>query len=221
MASAGPMSMLQMSARGCGLRRVAPCSIPSMRMSDAYSNSPLTFGTPSARVVVMPTRLGRWISRRSRTGVSGMTVTPPPPRGRAGDGSGARCRGDLLDVARAQLGALDHGAAADQQEVHGARRAEHERRHRVVDARVIEAVKAPERDVGQLADLQRAELVVAAQAARALDRRQRERAARGQGGGAAGQARDEQRLAQLDRQRARLVGRGAVDAEADRGAGVA
>ena len=43
---------------------------------------------------------------------------------------------------------------------------------------VVEAVQAPQRDVGELAGLERAELVLATQAARALDRRQRERLAR-------------------------------------------
>ena len=212
--------MAQMSARGCGLRSVAPCSIPSMRMSEAYSNSPLTLGTPSARKVVIPTSLGRWISRRSRTGVSGMTVTPPPPRARAAAGSGARCRRAISSTSAVRSSALSTiGAPADEQQVHRARRAEDERRDGVLDPGVVEAVQAPQRDVGQLADLQRAELVVAAQAARALDGGQRQRAARGHRGRAAGQARVEQRLAQLDGQRARLVGRGAVDPEADGRAG--
>ena len=71
MASAGPMSIAQMSARGCGLRSVAPHSMPSAHRSEEYSNSPLTLGMPSARAVVTPTSFGRWIARRSRTGVSG------------------------------------------------------------------------------------------------------------------------------------------------------
>ena len=74
----------------------------------------------------------------------------------------------------------------------------------------------PERDVGLLARLERADLVFAAQAARAVDGAQRERLAGGQRLRAALDARDEQRLAQLAAQLARLVGGGAVDPEADR-----
>ena len=81
------------------------------------------------------------------------------------------------------------GAPADEQQVDRARRAEDERRDGILDPGVVEAVQAPQRDVGQLADLQRAQLVVAAQAARALDGGQRERAAGGHRGRAAGQAR--------------------------------
>ncbi len=88
------MSIDQMSARGCGLRSVAPHSIPSTFMSDEYSNSPLTFGMPSTRVVVTPISFGRWIGAgvRSRVGrVSGTVLTAsPPPCPRAG-GSRGRC----------------------------------------------------------------------------------------------------------------------------------
>src|SRR5919199_1242955 len=83
-----------------------------------------------------------------------------------------------------------------------------------------ERVEAPQGDVGELAGLERAELVVAAEAARALDRAERERLARGERGRAAPQAREEQRLAQLGGELAGLVGRRAVDAEADRRAGL-
>ena len=157
MASAGPMSMPQMSARGCGLRSVAPWSIPSMRMSEAYSNSPLTLGTPSARKVVIPTSLGRWISR------------PLADRGLGDDGHAAASTRsqqppalardvarDLVDVGRAQLGALHDRAPADEQQVDRARRAEDQRRDGVLDPGVVQAVQAPQRDVGQLAGLQRA-----------------------------------------------------------------
>ena len=53
-ASAGAVSSAAIRARGCGLRSVAPHSIPSRRMSDEYSNSPRTFGTPSARAGLVP-----------------------------------------------------------------------------------------------------------------------------------------------------------------------
>ena len=43
---------------------------------------------------------------------------------------------------------------------------EHERGDGIVDARVVEVVEPPQHDVGQLADLERAELVLAAEAAR-------------------------------------------------------
>ena len=49
----------------------------------------------------------------------------------------------------------------------GGRRAEHQRGHRVGDAGVREPVEPPQRDVGELAGLQRADLVVPAEAPRA------------------------------------------------------
>ena len=57
---------------------------------------------------------------------------------------------------------------------------EDERGDGVVDAGVPDVVDAPERDVGALADLERADLVAAAEAARAVDGAERERLARRQ-----------------------------------------
>src|SRR6202030_2716901 len=80
-ASALEKSSAQMSARGWALRSVAPQSIPSIRMSEEYSNSPLTFGTASGRAVVVPTTPGRWISpgTRSLVGANGTVVILGPP----------------------------------------------------------------------------------------------------------------------------------------------
>ena len=61
-------------------------------------------------------------------------------------------------VAGAQLAALDHHAAADEQRVDQRARAHHERGHRVGDPRVVDAVDPPQRDVGDLAGLERADL---------------------------------------------------------------
>ena len=58
------------------------------------------------------------------------------------------------------------------------RGAEHQRGDGVLDARVVEVVEPPQHDVGELADLQRAELVVAAEAARAVQRAELQRLAR-------------------------------------------
>ena len=100
-------------------------------------------------------------------------------------------------VGRAQLASLDDRAPADEQQLDRLRRAEHERRDRILDARALEPVEAPQRDVGELADLERAELVVAAEAARPVDRRAGERGARRQRLRAAGQPRELQRRAHL------------------------
>ena len=48
-ASASPMSMLRIRARGCGLRSVTPQSMSSSQRSEEYAKSPVTFGRPSGR----------------------------------------------------------------------------------------------------------------------------------------------------------------------------
>src|SRR3989337_3719083 len=53
-ASASEVSRDQVLACGCGLLKVAPQSMPSIQRSEEYSNSPVTLGTPSERVVLSP-----------------------------------------------------------------------------------------------------------------------------------------------------------------------
>src|SRR5918998_2838734 len=65
-ASASEVSMDQIRARGCGLLRVAPHNMPSIHRSEEYSNSPLTLGTPSERVVCSPTLPGAETGARGR-----------------------------------------------------------------------------------------------------------------------------------------------------------
>ncbi len=60
---------------------------------------------------------------------------------------------------------LHHRGAAHQQVLHRPRRAQDQRRHRVGDARLAGAVDPPEGDVRALSGLQRADLVLAAEAA--------------------------------------------------------
>ena len=114
-----------------------------------------------------------------------------------------------------QLAVADDELAADEQRVDGARGAERERRHGIGDAGEAQLAEIPERDVRQRADAEVPELVVAAQAAGAVARGQLERLARGQRRGAAGDAREHERRAQLVDQLAALVRGGAVDAEPD------
>ena len=124
--------------------------------------------------------------------------------------------GDAL-VERAELATGDDDAAADEQRVHERARAEHERGDRVGDPRMIDAVEPPQRDVGVLARLQRADLGLAAEAAGAVDRAQLERLADVERRAGRGASRaSEQRLAQLAAELAGLVGGGAVDPEPDR-----
>ena len=106
------------------------------------------------------------------------------------------------------------GSAADEQRVDAVRAAEDEVRDEVVGAAELEAVGAPDRDVGALAGLERAD-VVAPQHGGAAARREPQRVARGQRAAAAAAPRHEQRLLHLEEQIAALVRRGAVDAEPD------
>ncbi len=80
------VSIDRIRACGCGLRSVAPCSIPCRQRSLAYSNSPFTFGGPS----------GRWIDSPTvpRTRGRAVTVTGVPPRRAPLRGSSrSRCSG--------------------------------------------------------------------------------------------------------------------------------
>src|SRR5581483_77782 len=78
----------------------------------------------------------------------------------------------------------------------------------------LEAVRAPDGEVGALPRLERAE-VVAAEHGRAAPRGEPQRLAGGQRLAAAAPARDEQRVLDVDEQVAALVRGAAVDAEAD------
>ena len=49
------MSMPRIRARGCGLRSVAPHSMPSIHRSEEYANAPLTLSMPSGRLALSPT----------------------------------------------------------------------------------------------------------------------------------------------------------------------
>ena len=126
---------------------------------------------------------------------------------------------DGLLVGGREAAVLDHGPAADQQRVDLRAGTEHERGDRVGDAGVVEVVEPPEGDVGQLAGLERADLLGTAEAAGAVDRAERERLAGGQRLRAALDAGDQQRLSQLAGELAGLVGGRAVDAEAHGRAG--
>ena len=84
----------------------------------------------------------------------------------------------------------------------------------VVGAAELEPVRAPDRDVGALARLERAD-VVAAEHPGAASRSEPERIPRRHRLRAAAPARDEQRLLDLEAQVTALVRRRAVDAEAD------
>ena len=92
------------------------------------------------------------------------TLIRAPP---ASGGSPRRCsRAISSSSAVVQAAALDHDAAADEQRVDDRAGAEHERGDGVGDPRVVEVVEPPQRDVGQLAGLERADLLFAAEAAR-------------------------------------------------------
>src|SRR5712691_9224207 len=150
----------------CGLRKVAPHNIPSRWRSLAYSNSPLTLAMPSTRRIDSPTPPCRRIS----------TFNPPPrpcPRGKSRDpddiGSPARGEGDsssrscpdhggLAEVD--QLSVMNHRLSLDEEMLHRARIAENQGCHRVgLRAAVCQAVGREERDIGALADLERADVV--------------------------------------------------------------
>src|SRR3990170_546869 len=159
---------------------------------------------------------------------------PPAPRP---PGRRARCRGRVwrsraepcsLDAVLAGdllLGGADEAAvpydllAADVEAVHPVRAGEDEPGHRVVGAAELEAVGAPDCEVGALPRLDRAD-VVAPQDGGAAARAERERLARGHGFGPTAPARHEQRLLHLEEEIATLVRGGAVHAEPDPDAGV-
>ena len=104
----------------------------------------------------------------------------------------------------------------DDEPVDAMRRREDEPGDGILGAAELEAVRAPDREVGALARLERAD-VVAAEHGRAAACPEAKRLARGHRPRPAAPARDEQRLLHLAEQVAPLVRRRAVDAEARRG----
>ena len=111
------------------------------------------------------------------------------------------------------------GTPADQETVQRRQRAQPQRGDRIEDAGMLDAVDAPHRDVGELARLERADLGVATEHAGPAHRRDAQPVADAERVGAGAQAVHEHRLADLDAELARLVRRGAVDAEAHRDPG--
>ena len=120
-----------------------------------------------------------------------------------------------------ELTLANHDAPVDHRRGDVTRAAEHERRDRIVQrAGVPEAVDRERHEIGghprrEVTD------VVAAQHARASPRGELQRVARRQRAGIAGEPREEQRLARLGQHLAAVVGRAAVDTEADGHARVA
>ena len=108
----------------------------------------------------------------------------------------------------------DDRLAADDEPVDAVRAGEDDSGHGVVGAAELEAVGAPDGEVGALARLERAD-VVTAEHGRAAARAEPDRVARRHRRAAAAAARDEQRLLDLEEEVAALVRGGAVDAEAD------
>src|SRR5713226_3883750 len=104
--TAADVSIETIRACGCGLRSVAPHSIPSRRRSLAYSNSPFTFGTPSTRRTDSPTPPFRRISTL-------MWFAGSCPD-----------HGGFAEVY--QLALVDHGFSLDEEMPHRARIAENE-----------------------------------------------------------------------------------------------
>src|SRR5690606_5053151 len=138
MARAGAMSIDTMRAWGWGLRTVAPHSIPSAWRSEAYSNRPVSLGTPSGRRVDSPippvTRVRRVVE----------VVTPAPllalqplpagePLERTDDGSVSCAAADvagerLFDLGRGRMRVLleqvdrrHHETGSAEPALHGAR----------------------------------------------------------------------------------------------------
>ena len=201
------MSISRIRARGCGLRSVAPHSIPSAHRSDEYAKSPLTLGMPSGRRRLSPipprivvstrhttTSCIRRLARRCRARSSSSSPVVSRPSSTTGrpPTSSVSTRGRGPSTSAATGSAMPAWSRSSS-------------RHSATSA----SLPGSSEPIS----------VLAAEAAGAVDGAQRQRLARGQRLRAAVEPRHEQRLAQLAGQLAGLVGRGAVDAEADRRAG--
>src|SRR5262249_38378727 len=161
-------------------------------------NWPVTFGSPSRRSSSSPTR-----PRTTFTVV--VVLTPPPAPAAAATRAPHRPRSPSPSRSRAHppRPRPPPPPAAPPTAAAGPARA----------ARRAGGADPPQRDVGALADLQRADLIGPAEAARAVPGRERERVAARQRGRPEPRAAHQQRLLQLQLQHAGLVRRGAVDAE--------
>src|SRR6185295_19514122 len=104
---------------------------------------------------------------------------------------------DLVLVGAHEMPAAHDGVAADVEPVDAVRAREHEAGDGITGARQLEAVHAPDGDVGALARLERAD-VVAAEHRRASARAHAQGLARRHGLGPAAAAGDEQRLLDLE-----------------------
>ena len=179
------MSIPRIRARGCGLRSVAPHSMSSAHRSEENANSPRhlerAVGPARARADAHRADDGRHRSRRVAS------VMPRLPMQRRGARARAPRGQRAVSSAVRSSPSSTTGRPPTSSSSSGARRAEHQRGDRVVDAGVAEPVEPPQREVGELARLERAELVVAAEAAGAADGAQRQRLAGGQRGRAAAQ----------------------------------
>src|SRR5437763_9612136 len=121
---------------------------------------------------------------------------------------------DLLLVGMDERAAADDLLAADQQAVDPVRRREDEAGERVVGAAELEAVGAPDREVGALPRLERAD-VVPAQDGRAASRAESQRLRRGERLRTAAAPGDAERLLHVEEEAAALVRGRSVDAQAD------
>src|SRR5439155_7161535 len=127
--------------------------------------------------------------------------------------------GDLLLVSPDEGASAHDVFAPDEEPVDAVRRREDEAGDWIVRTAELETVGSPDREIGALPRLQRAE-VVPAEDGCAASRPEPQRLARGQRRRAAATTGDEQRLLHLEEQVAALVRGGAVDAEADADTGV-
>src|ERR671934_1617963 len=199
--AAAATSMDTIRACGCGLRSVAPKSMPSRRRSLAYSNWPLTLGTPSTRRTESPTPPLRRISTlMSELGHRDCFVSCPDHAGFA-----------EVD----QLSFVNHGFALDEEMLHRPGIAEHQRRDRVrLGPAVREAIDGEERDIGALTGLDRAD-VIASQAGRAAPRGNPQRIAGAHRRGPLARPRGQECLASFGEQVAAVIRRRTVDRETD------
>src|SRR5256884_220827 len=209
--SAAVVSIETIRAWGCGLRSVAPHSIPSRWRSLAYSNSPFTLGTPSTRRTDSPTPPCRRM----------LTLMPPPcppPEGEGKRSSSCPDHGGLAEIDQVAL--MNDWLSLNEKMLDRPRIAEHERRYRVAfRATEGQAVGCKERDVGALADLERAD-IVPAQARRPATGGHAQRLARAHRRGTLAPPGGEHRLARLGQQVAAVVGGRSIDGETNLDAGV-
>src|SRR5205085_8673553 len=199
--AAAATSMPVIRALACGLRTVAPKSMPSRCKSLAYSNSPLTFGRPSIRGTDWPTPALRPTPMLIR---NSMPSCPDQAR--------------FADVH--EMPVVNHELPLDEEVVNRSGIAKNQRGDRItLRAAECQAVDGEERDVRALADLERPD-VIAPEASGAASGRQPQRVARRHGRGTSARAGRQKRLAGFTQQVPAVVRGRAVDREPDRDAGV-